>query len=212
MNLTQDGVIQLNKLSQDDEQTTISFTNLLKDKVFWIIYAAIAMLTFSLFGLMLHFVPMLIDRGMEDMTAALAASALGTTVVVARVGVGFLLDKIFAPKLAMVCILISTVGVIILSTGAAGQLAFLAAILLGFSIGAELDLLAYLTTRYFGLGSFGMVYGVLFSGFLLGVSTGPLAFGYSFENYGSYINILMISVVILISAASLMLLMPQYRK
>ncbi len=210
--LTPDGRAAQEQGEEEQIENLISLTTLLKDKVFWILYATIGLLTFSLFGLMFHFVPMLIDRGAEDMTAALAFTFLGTTVTISRVGVGFLLDKIFAPRLAMICILLSTIGVIILSTGASGALTFVAAIFLGFSIGAELDLLAYLTTRYFGLGSFGMVYGILFSAFLFGVSTGPYAYGVAYETYGSYINMLMVCVGVLIMASLLMFLMPKYRE
>lgn len=209
--LTQDGLTEPEQDEEGKKGNLISLRTLLKDKVFWIIYATIGLLTFSLFGLMLHFVPMLIDRGAQNMTAAQAFSFLGATVVIARVGIGFLLDKIFAPRLAMICIFLSTIGVIILSTGVSGPLTFIAAIFLGFSIGAELDLLAYLTTRYFGLESFGMVYGILFSAFLFGVSTGPLAYGIAYETYGSYINMLMVCTGILIIAALLMFLMPKYR-
>ncbi|MBT5074785.1 MAG: MFS transporter [Kordiimonadaceae bacterium] len=210
--LAQDGIEQQTTEITEEGEALLSLSDLIKDRVFWIIYATIGLLTFSLFGLMFHFVPMLIDRGTEEMTAALAFTYLGTTVVIARVGVGYLLDKFFAPRLAMICILLSTLGVIILSTGVSGPMTFVAAVFLGFSIGAELDLLAYLTTRYFGLGSFGMAYGVLFSAFLFGVSTGPLAYGIAYESYGSYINILGVCVAVLITAASLMFLMPKYRE
>ncbi len=211
LGITADGA-QLSKSDPDEKEAQmITVATLLRDRVFWIIYATIGLMTFSLFGLMFHFVPMLIDRGTEAMTAALASTVLGTTVVIARVGVGFLLDKFFAPRLAMICILLSTVGVIILASGAGGPIAFLAAMFLGFSIGAELDLLAYLTTRYFGLRNFGLAYGVLFSAFLFGVSTGPLAYGNAYETYGSYINMLFASVAILIVSGALMLLMPKYR-
>ncbi len=208
--LAPDGVTD-NENMRERPESILTLGRVLNDKVFWVLYIFVALLTFCLYGLMLHLKPMLMDRGMDDLAASFVFSSLGTTVVIARVGTGFLLDRFFAPKLAMIFILISTVGVAILSTGAIGTLAFIAAILIGFSIGAELDLLAYLTTRYFGLGSFGMIYGLLFSGFLLGVSTGPLAFGAAFETYGSYVNMLFLAVIVLISTAGMMLLLPKYR-
>ncbi|MDG1438140.1 MAG: hypothetical protein P8P98_04125, partial [Emcibacteraceae bacterium] len=82
---------------------------------------------------------------------------------------------------------------------------------IGLSIGTEFDLLAYLTTRYFGLSSFGMVYGLMFSAFLVGTATGPLTYGASFDYFGSYINILSFCSVVLVITAGLFLLLPKYK-
>jgi MFS family permease len=154
---------------------------------------------------------MLLDRGMDSTNAALAASTVGITIIISRIGIGFLLDKFFAPRVGMVCFILSAIGMALLALGAVGPTAFLAAILIGFSIGAELDLLAYLVTRYFGLNSFGMVYGVLFAAFLGGVSTGPLAFGKLFDFYGSYVIILSTCFLMMVLTAVSMMFLPKYR-
>ena len=74
--------------------------------------------------------------------------------------------------------------------GAVDGYAFLAAVLIGLSLGAEIDLLAYLATRYFGLRSFGSIYGLLFAAILAGTATGPVVFGLGYEITGSYVSIL----------------------
>ena len=160
---------------------------------------------------MSNLVPMLNDRGMDTSTAALAASTVGITIIVSRIVIGFLLDKYFAPRVGMFCFMLSAMGTALLAFGAVGPTAFLAAIFFGFSVGAELDLLAYLITRYFGLSSFGMVYGILFAAFLGGVSAGPVVFGRLFDYYGSYVNILGICSCILVTVALSMLLLPKYK-
>jgi MFS family permease len=98
-----------------------------------------------------------------------------------------------------------------LAMGIVGTPAYLAALLIGLSIGTEFDLLAYLTTRYFGLSSFGMVYGLMFSAFLVGTSFGPPTFGASFDQYGSYINVLILCSILLIVSVGLFLMLPKYR-
>ena len=211
MNLRQDGDAE-GKIITPEEDITLTLSQVLKLKTFWLLYPIFTLLSLCLYGLMPHFVPMLQDRGMDTATAALVFSTLGITIIVSRASIGFLLDKYFAPRVAMICVLLSAIGITILAGGAAGGLAFIAAIFVGFSIGAELDLLAYLTTRYFGLGSFGMIYGLLFSAFLLGVSTGPVIYGAAFETFSSYVNILTSCGIILAIAASLMLLLPRYKQ
>ena len=88
-----------------------------------------------------------------------------------------------------------------LGAGAVGATAFLAAVLVGISIGAEIDLLAYLTGRYFGVRQFGKVYGVLFTSFLLGTSLGPVAYGMAYESMGSYSGALFVTLGLMVVAA-----------
>jgi len=89
-------------------------------------------------------------------------------------------------------------------------MAFVGAICVGLSLGAEVDLLAYLAGRYFGLKSFGATYGFLFSAVLVGTALGPLAFGIGFDTTGSYIGILTICVAINILAVVLAAFLGKY--
>lgn len=194
-----------------DEEEKIKLGELLRMPLFYQLFATFMLLTFCLYGLMSNLVPMLLDRGMDTTGAALAASTVGITIIVSRIVIGFLLDKFFAPRVGMVCFLLSAMGTAFLAFGAVGPTAFIAAIFFGFSVGAELDLLAYLITRYFGISSFGMVYGILFAAFLGGVSLGPVVFGRLFDSSGSYVNILSICSGILVITSISMLFLPKYR-
>jgi len=60
------------------------------------------------------------------------------------------------------------------------------AALLGLALGAEIDLIAFLTTRYLGQRAFGEIYGYLFTAFLLGASVGGFSADVSFDRLGSY--------------------------
>src|SRR3984957_21311419 len=53
-------------------------------------------------------------------------------------------------------------------------------------MGAEADIIAYLTSRYFGLRSFGVIYGFLFATFTLAGAVGPVLMGVGFDRLGSY--------------------------
>jgi len=194
-----------------DEEEKTKLGELLSMPLFYQLFATFMLLTFCLYGLMSNLVPMLLDRGMDTTGAALAASTVGITIIVSRIVIGFLLDKFFAPRVGMVCFLLSAMGTAFLAFGAVGPTAFIAAIFFGFSVGAELDLLAYLITRYFGISAFGMVYGILFAAFLGGVSIGPVVFGRLFDFYGSYVNILSICSCILVITSISMLFLPKYK-
>jgi predicted MFS family arabinose efflux permease len=64
--------------------------------------------------------------------------------------------------------------------------ATIAAFLMGFSAGAEVDILAFLVARYFGLRSYGAIYGCELTFFALGSGTGGLLTGYVRDTTGSY--------------------------
>lgn len=182
----------------------------LRRREFWLLWAAFCGLSFSLYGLLPHFVPLLTDRGMPAADAAWAASAIGVTIIAARVLIGWLIDHFFAPRVALLFFLMSAAGLGLLTLGTAGPVAWLTAVLIGLSIGAEIDLLAYLSGRYFGLAHFGTVYGLMFAALLVGTSLGPVSFGAVFELSGSYLPVLLFCSLLNVVASLLMLLLPPY--
>ena len=160
--------------------------------VFWMLICVFALLSFSLYGMLAHFKPMLSEMGIPGAEAGWIAGMVGIAVMVSRVVIGYLIDRIFAPRVALVVFLLSAAGMVVLSTGNAPGFAIPAAVLLGLSMGAEIDLLAYLAGRYFGLKSFAVIYGLLFSAFLAGTALGPWAYGAAYDADGSYSAMLLV--------------------
>ncbi len=188
----------------------IPMNTLLKRPLLWQLFSIFCLLSFSLYGVLSHLVPMLADRGMSSGNAALVMSTLGISIVAARVIIGFIMDRFFAPFVAAICFLVSALGVTLLATGAVDSMAFIAAVFIGFSMGAEMDMLAFLTSRYFGVENFGQVYGILFTSFLIGTSAGPVAYGMAYESTGSYIGVLVLSIVLMIASAATTARLPRY--
>jgi cyanate permease len=120
------------------------------------------------------------------------------------------MDRFFAPHVAVACFLLSAVGVSFLATGAIDTLAVVAAICIGISMGAEIDMLAFLAGRYFGVENFGRVYGVLFTSFLIGTSVGPVAYGMVYEALGSYIWVLVVSIALMLLSVVITSRLPKY--
>jgi OFA family oxalate/formate antiporter-like MFS transporter len=83
-------------------------------------------------------------------------------------------------------------------------------ILIGLAAGAEVDLFAYLTSRYFGLKRYGSIYGVVFMVFSVSAGLAPAVFGLSFDLYGSYDLIFPIAAVLSIIGGLAMLLLGAY--
>jgi len=85
------------------------------------------------------------------------------------------------------------------------------AFLVGLGLGAEVDIIAYLVSRYFGLRYFGEIYGLAFGAFLLAGALGPLVMGASFDLTGSYSAPLAALFISTLIAALLMTQLGPYR-
>ena len=57
-----------------------------------------------------------------------------------------------------------------------------AGVFIGLGMGAEVDVLAYLTSRYFGLRRYGLLFAILISIYSIGVGTGSVVAGASFDS------------------------------
>jgi predicted MFS family arabinose efflux permease len=182
----------------------------LRTREFWVMLAIFFLLTFATYGIFIHLVPMLIDRGMTPQAAAGVASVTGIAVLVARVLIGFLVDRFFAPRVALVAFILCAAGAALLYFGAAGGQAFLAAVMVGLAIGAESDLLAYLSSRYFGLRSLGTIFGLQSAAYMLGTASGPWAFGRGFEATGSYATMLATCIGLVFVAIVLTLVLRRF--
>jgi len=151
---------------------------------FWKIAIAFFLVSTSVHACLVHFVPLLTDRGFSPERAVKAASLFGIAVLLGRLTVGHLLDRFFAPSVVTVLFGGVLLGLVCLWLGAPAGFPFLAAFLLGLGLG--MDTLAYLMTQYFGLRAFGEIYGYAFAGVLTGGSIGPFFLSLIFHRAGSY--------------------------
>jgi cyanate permease len=181
------------------------------DPAFWIMISAFFLVGASVHGCVVHLAPMLTDRGITAERAALASSLLGGALLIGRVGSGYSLDRFFAPRVAMFFFGGAALGMVLLWSGAAGGTAYLAAFLVGLGMGAEVDIIAYLASRYFGLRAFGEIYGYAFASYALAGALGPWLMGLGFNRTGSYRAVLAGFLVATLLATVAMLRLGPYR-
>jgi cyanate permease len=177
---------------------------------FWLMVCAFFLVSASTQGCVIHLAAMLSDRGITAQTAALGSSVVGAALLIGRVGTGYLLDHLFAPRIASVFFGGSALGICLLWWGTA-PVAFAGGFLVGLGLGAEVDIIAYLTSRYFGLRAFGEIYSSAFAAFALAGALGPLIMGKGFDLTGSYRVPLMVFLAATLLAAGLMTRLGPYR-
>jgi predicted MFS family arabinose efflux permease len=154
-------------------------------------------------GLVVHFVPIVREGGLSAYTAAATAAGIGVSTVVGRLAAGFLLDRFSGPLVGFVsCALpIASCGTLLVDRSAGSATA--AAVLIGLSAGAEIDVITYLVPRYFGVRHFGLLFGVLNSLLTLGLGVGPFTAGYLFDRFGNYDNVLLLAIPVFAASAVL---------
>ena len=96
-----------------------------------------------------------------------------------------------------------------LITGHGTTLAYTGAALVGLASGAEVDVLAFLTSRYFGLRHYGTIYATFFSAYALGTSAGPLFTSWLAASTASYaLPLWMMAGLMAAAAATLVFFKP----
>lgn len=158
-----------------------SFAEALRGYRFWLILAAFACISFGIGGTIPNLVPILTDAGVEG--AALYASVLGAMVIFGRLVAGYLLDRFWAPAVAVVLLAIPALSCVLLASDISPGAA---AALMGLAGGAEFDLVAFLCARYFGMRSFGRIYSWQWAGFALAAGIGSFSYAAIRDSTGSY--------------------------
>jgi len=184
LGLAPDGA-QVSTLIEKAEIDGLAWREARRTRTFWFMVTGYFLLGASVHACVIHLSAMLTDRGLTTQTAALASSVAGAGLLLGRVGSGFLLDRYFGPRLAVSFSIGAAVGILLLLLGH-GVSMFFGAFLVGLGMGAEGDIIAYLTSRYFGLKAFGEIYGYAFGSFVLAGACGALLMGLGFDRTGSY--------------------------
>jgi MFS family permease len=186
-----------------------SFAQALRSTVYLRLFLAAILFTFTIVALSVHFVPMMTGRGLAKLEAAGLATLIGVASVVGRLGTGLLLDRFRGSHVGAAVFLLPVIGCAALLVSQGGGAAALAAIFIGLTLGAEVDVIVYLCTRYFGLKSFGALYGGLLLALSLGTATGPLAAAKLFDVYGSYDAFLWLTITFMLASSLCLVSLPR---
>jgi predicted MFS family arabinose efflux permease len=195
----------------DTEAASRDFKIAKASRSYWTIMAAIFCLSLGLGGLMIHFVPILLEMSFTTSDAAKIAGVIGIAVVLGRLLVGFAVDRIFAPRVAIAILFACISGVLALAIFGSA-VAVPAAFVIGFSVGAEVDLIGYLVARYFGIHAYGQIYGRQYSTFLIATGLSPVILGAVRDVTGTYTGSLFTAAAFMVASAALFAKLPKFEQ
>lgn len=195
------------------QTSSLSFGEALHDATFLRLAVATLVITVALLALSVHLVPILTARGMAVRTASFCAGLVGVAMIVGRIGTGFLLDRFSGTRIGTVVFLLPTLVCLLLLYGGSSPFsAIAAALLLGLSLGSEVDVVMYLASRYFGLQNFGAIYGTLNGLTSLGTGLGPLLGAYVYDQAGTYVPLFWALIPMYLLAACLIGTLGSYAR
>jgi MFS family permease len=182
----------------------------LRSYKFWILVIVLFCISIAQNGAVTHLSALLTDRGLTADRAAIAVSALGGAALAGRLVTGWLLDRFFAPWVSFALLAMAALGIYLLSGAASLVVGVLAAVLIGFSMGGEADVIPFLVARYFGLRSFSVLYALTWTFYAIAGAIGPVLMGKAFDATGSYAALLLWIAGSILVVAPLMLVLPRY--
>ncbi len=193
-------------------QTGLTLGEAVRGYRFWVLLLSILFAYQGFSGIGPNLLPSLTDDGFSREQAASVQSVFGISIIIGRVVVGYLVDRLWAPGVAAFCLAIPAAGAAMLHGTQSFEVAALAAFLIGFAAGAELDLMAFLAARYFGLAHYAKIYSILYATLAVCSGTAPMIFASVYDATGSYdIGYSIASGLFLVSVV-LILLLGRYPK
>jgi MFS family permease len=172
---------------------------------FWVLSLSILAVYMAVSGISPNLIAALTDKGFSAASAATVQGAYGLSIIVGRLVVGYLVDRFWAPAVALVSLSLPVAGCLVLTgSDPSFAAAVSAALLIGFAAGAELDLMAFFAARYFGLRHYAKIYSILYALLAFGSGTAPMLFARVYDVTASYdISFYIAAAMFLLGAAIL---------
>ncbi len=173
--------------AERDNDIGMTVSAALRTPAFWILAFITILSAFNENGLVTNLASILTQHGVLATTAALALSVRGGAGIIARLGVGFAIDRVSPERIQSFVLAVTAAGTLILAFANTGWSALLGAAVLGVGLGSEADVAPYLLARYFGRMHFSVLYGLTWTAYAIGGATGPLWIGHMYDRAGTYL-------------------------
>jgi MFS family permease len=161
--------------------------------------------------LTVHQISILTDGGVPRDTAIATASAYGVALIIGKISSGIAVDRFPARFVGAICLTLFLLCFAILRfPGEAITARVVAIALFGLSTGGLAPLIPNLISRYFGLRSFGRLFGVGVSIISIAGAVGPLFGGVIYDAFKSYNLLLTLAMPMLFLGIIFLLSLGEY--
>jgi MFS family permease len=189
------------------------YAKIFSTSAFWIISAGVLLTILPQSTMMTQFNLLLAENGAIGNAASGIISTYAIGMLAGRFVSGAALDRFPAPIVTAIALALSSAGFFLFASHL-DQLPvlYVAAVLVGLSLGAETDIVAFLIVRNFGLRIYSTVYGVTSSIVAVGSTIGAVLLSLTLKSFGSYTPFMIISGVCVLIGSQIFLLLPRNLK
>jgi predicted MFS family arabinose efflux permease len=191
-------------------RTKADYTFVLTSPAFWIIFIGVILSTMPNSIMMAQMNLILAENMASGKDASIMISAYASGTIVGRLISGAALDRFSPPLVAAIGLAAAGLGVLLLASGFDARLiVFLAVLIVGLSVGAEGDVIAYLVVRNFGVRLYSTVHSITSTGTAIASVMGAVLLSYTLKEYGQYAPFLGVCGVLAVVAGGLFLFLPR---
>ena len=189
-----------------------TWLHLLRERRVWLLCLGAGLGYAPATAIMTQLQPLLISKGVEAGSAAALVGMAGIASFAGAIITGSLVDRFWAPGIAFLFACGSAIGTCLLAWQGVieGPMAGLAILLIGFGLGAEIDVVAYMVARYFGIRSFSTIYGMTVFFIAFSGAVGASMLGVAFDRHGNYDAALLVIAASFMAAGCVYLMMGRY--
>lgn len=166
--------------------TDFSFHTAVKTPQFWILFGMLVCFGYGTYTVVVHIVPYAIGLNISPVSAADILATRGALSILGSYVLSIFADRIGNKQVFAFGFGLLIVALFGLSLVKEEWMLYLFIVALGFAVGGIAASESPITAWLFGLGSHGLIYGVVHVGFTVGAAAGPYLTGYLFDLTGSY--------------------------
>ncbi len=182
-----DGAVDPGSLKVEQiEADTLTFSQAIRVRNFWVILVMWFFYAFCLFTIMTHIVLHATDSGIAPIEAALILSISGFTSIPTRIITGILSDKFGRKPVALACALLMAAALFWLTRSSNLWMLYVFGAAFGAAYGGLAPPILATVADTFGVRHLGMIFGILEVGWVCGAAAGPALAGYIFDVAGKY--------------------------
>lgn len=191
----------------------LSLSDALHSRFFWLLTLAFSLAYLASNAIRVHFIPFLIDSGIDASTAALASGSIGLMQVAGRVVFAPLGSRFSGRVMVAAVFALQAAGIFVLLIGSSLAAVGIFVVVFGAAYGAQTLARASIIAELFGSSHYGRISSVMALFLTLASTAAPVGAGLIYDRFGSYQPVLVLVVVLALAASSLIALSkPEARK
>lgn len=174
----------------------------MRTSAFWMLVLATSFRVAGLSAVMVHFIPIMVWKGVSEGRAALLLSTFALLSLPSHLLVGWIADYIYKPRLMGLCMLVATAAVGLLIYGEAEGSLWLFTIL--FTVTEAIFPVGWATVGdFYGRRFFATIRGAMSFFYMWGAVAAPVAAGLVYDRTQSYSAMLSVLLALFITSAFL---------